>query len=96
MNRLFLRLGQMKPRFLRWWFTFGVVFGLIAMFLAVFLLSLMIFNTFRREQHVEQQVLTPVVRKYFVKSCYNVSTPIWSAFCHVSPEVNAGYCDTKN
>ncbi|XP_064629765.1 membrane-bound transcription factor site-2 protease-like [Lineus longissimus] len=61
MNRLFLRLGQMKPRFLRWWFTCGVLFGLIAMFLAIFLLSLMIFNTFRREQHVEQQVLTPVM-----------------------------------
>ncbi|CAH1798451.1 unnamed protein product [Owenia fusiformis] len=59
-NRLFLRLGQWRPQFLRIWFTAGVVFGLFAMMLSVFLLSLMVYNTLSR-QPVEQQVLTPVM-----------------------------------
>jgi S2P endopeptidase len=42
------------------WFNCGVVFGLLAMVMSVFLLTLLVFNTFR-QQPVDQQVLTPVV-----------------------------------
>jgi S2P endopeptidase len=60
MNRTFVRLAQWRPQFLRTWFTCGVFFGLVAMLLSVFLLSLMVFNTLTRNT-VESQVLTPVV-----------------------------------
>lgn len=59
-NRAFVRLGQFKPTFMRIWFSMGVVFGLIAMVISLFVLTLMVFNTLRR-QPVEQQVLTPVM-----------------------------------
>ncbi|XP_013407159.1 membrane-bound transcription factor site-2 protease isoform X2 [Lingula anatina] len=60
LNRVFLRMGQWKPRYLRTWFTAGVVFGMVAMLLSVCLLTLMVYNTLTR-QHIEQQVLTPVM-----------------------------------
>ncbi|XP_060566706.1 membrane-bound transcription factor site-2 protease-like [Ruditapes philippinarum] len=60
MNRTFVRLAQWRPQFLRTWFTCGVFFGLVAMLLSVFLLSLMVFNTLTRNT-VESQVLTPVM-----------------------------------
>ncbi|KAJ8317788.1 hypothetical protein KUTeg_004659 [Tegillarca granosa] len=59
-NRTFLRLGQWKPNFMRLWFTVGVGFALLAMVLSMFLLTLLVINTFRK-QPVDQQVLTPVV-----------------------------------
>ncbi|XP_064618004.1 membrane-bound transcription factor site-2 protease-like [Liolophura sinensis] len=59
-NRLFVRIAQWKPGFLRAWFTMGIVFALVAMVMSVFLLSLLVINTIRR-QPVEQQVLTPVM-----------------------------------
>jgi len=59
-NRTFVRLGSLKPNLLRIWFTLGVVFGAIAMVLSVVLLSIIIVNTLR-QQHVEQQVIMPVV-----------------------------------
>ena len=59
-NRTFVRLAQWRPHFLKAWFTCGVFFGLVAMLLSVFLLSLLVYNTLARK-HVEQQVLTPVV-----------------------------------
>ena len=75
LNRFFLRVGQMKPNFLRIWFTCGVCFGLISMVMSVFLLSLLVFNTFRRVP-VQEQVLTPVVsivtssiRNFVIYSC---------------------------
>lgn len=60
LNRTFLRIGQWRPNFLKAWFTCGVVFGLLAMLLSMFLLTLLVINTFRK-QPVEQQVLTPVM-----------------------------------
>lgn len=60
LNRFFLRLGQCRPHFLRTWFTLGVFFSLLAMLISIFLLSLLVFNTFRQTP-VEQQVLTPVM-----------------------------------
>jgi hypothetical protein len=63
-NRLFLRIGQWKPGFLRAWFTVGVFVALVTMLLSVFLLSLLVFNTIKQKP-VEQQVLTPVVRIAF-------------------------------
>ena len=44
-NRTFLRLAQWRPRFLKNWFTCGVFFGLVAMLLSVFLLTILIYNT---------------------------------------------------
>ena len=61
MNRLFIRLAQWRPRFWKFWFTFGVLFGLLAMPLSIFLLALLVINTLGRRP-VDQQVLTPVVR----------------------------------
>ncbi|KAL8566957.1 hypothetical protein ACOMHN_059757 [Nucella lapillus] len=59
-NRCFLRVGQWRPSFLRWWFTCGVFVALVTMLLSVFLLGLLVFNTLRQKP-VEQQVLTPVM-----------------------------------
>ncbi|XP_071136525.1 membrane-bound transcription factor site-2 protease-like [Mytilus edulis] len=59
-NRTFVKLGQWRPHFLRVWFNCGVVFGLLAMIMSIFLLTLLVFNTFR-QQPVDQQVLTPVM-----------------------------------
>ncbi|KAK3097010.1 hypothetical protein FSP39_005560 [Pinctada imbricata] len=53
-------MAQWKPYFLKMWFTCGVLFGLVAMLLSMFLLTLLVVNTVRR-QPVEQQVLTPVM-----------------------------------
>lgn len=59
-NRTFVRLAQWRPHFLKAWFTCGVFFGLVAMLMSVFLLTLMVYNTLARKT-VEQQVLTPVM-----------------------------------
>ena len=64
MNRTFVRLAQWRPHFLRTWFTCGVFFGLVAMLLSVFLLTLIVFNTLTRNT-VENQVLTPIVSTKF-------------------------------
>ncbi|XP_041353823.1 membrane-bound transcription factor site-2 protease-like isoform X2 [Gigantopelta aegis] len=60
LNRTFLRVGQWQPHFLRMWFTVGVFFGLVAMLVSLFVLTLLVVNTLRR-QPVEHQVLTPVM-----------------------------------
>ena len=65
LNRLFVRIGSWKPNFLKTWFTLGVCFGLIAMVMAVFLLTLMVVNTLWQKP-VEQQILTPVVSEKLV------------------------------
>ncbi|CAG5125872.1 unnamed protein product [Candidula unifasciata] len=59
-NRIFLRIGQWRPRFMRIWFTLGVFFSLLAMLVSIFLLSLLVLNTIRQSP-VEHQVLTPVM-----------------------------------
>jgi len=59
-NRLFLRIGQWRPRFLRLWFTVGVAFSLLSMLASIFILSLLVINTVRQDP-VEQQLLTPVM-----------------------------------
>ncbi|XP_005109480.1 membrane-bound transcription factor site-2 protease [Aplysia californica] len=59
-NRVFLRLGQWRPRFLRTWFTLGVIFSLLSMLVSIFILSLLVINTVRQSP-VEHQVLTPVM-----------------------------------
>ncbi|XP_067675521.1 membrane-bound transcription factor site-2 protease-like [Haliotis asinina] len=60
LNRMFLRVGQWNPRMLRLWFTVGVFFSLVAMLISIFVLTLLVLNTLRR-QPVEHQVLTPVM-----------------------------------
>lgn len=59
-NRFFVRFGSSRTQFLKTWFTLGVMFGMIAMFVSMFLLFMIIVNTLR-QQPVEQQVLTPVM-----------------------------------
>ncbi|XP_074659161.1 membrane-bound transcription factor site-2 protease-like [Tubulanus polymorphus] len=59
-NRLFVRFGQCRPRFLKCWFNVGVIFGLVSMVISVFLLGLMVYNTLKKHP-IEQQVLTPVM-----------------------------------
>ncbi|ELU12697.1 hypothetical protein CAPTEDRAFT_129824 [Capitella teleta] len=59
-NRLFVRIGSWKTHFLKVWFTCGVCFGLVAMLVSVFLLSLMVYNTLCQKP-IEQQILTPVM-----------------------------------
>ena len=60
-NRLLLRFGQWKARWLQAWFTGGMYFGVVAMFVAVILLVVTLINAVKRKP-AEKQVLTPVVR----------------------------------
>ena len=60
-NRLLLRFGQWKSRWLQAWFTGGMYFGVVAMFVAVILLVVTLINAVKRKP-AEKQVLTPVVR----------------------------------
>ncbi|XP_071503869.1 membrane-bound transcription factor site-2 protease-like [Diadema antillarum] len=59
LNRLFLRLGQCKPRMLRSWFTLGSWFGVGLMFVAVALLLMTLVKAFSQDK--PEQVLTPVM-----------------------------------
>ena len=61
-----MRLGSWKPKFMKTWFMCGVCFGLIAMVLSVFLLTIMVVNTIKQKP-VEQQVLTPVVSTFPIR-----------------------------
>ncbi|KAL5010403.1 hypothetical protein ScPMuIL_012708 [Solemya velum] len=61
LNRTFLRVGQNKPKYLKIWFTAGVFFGMFAMLISICILTLMVFNTLRRNTADQQQVLTPVM-----------------------------------
>uniref|UniRef100_UPI00398F188F membrane-bound transcription factor site-2 protease n=1 Tax=Pristiophorus japonicus TaxID=55135 RepID=UPI00398F188F len=38
-NRLFLKLGRWKPQFLYFWFSLGMVFGVVSMFVSMMLLA---------------------------------------------------------
>ena len=60
-NRLLLRVGQWKPGWLQTWFTWGVYFGILAMFGAVGVLGMTLVNAVKQKP-AEKQVLTPVVR----------------------------------
>jgi hypothetical protein len=59
-NRLFMRLSAIKPNFLRWWFNFGVVVGILGQFGSIFLLSYTLLDFFRQKP-VREQLLVPVV-----------------------------------
>ena len=65
-NRLFQRCAQIEWMTWRYWFNFGIIFGFIAMFSSVALLTLLAYNTLMRKP-VEQQVLTPVVSLHLDK-----------------------------
>ena len=60
-NRVLLRVGQWKPGWLQTWFTWGVYFGILAMFGAVGVLGMTLVNAVKQKP-AEKQVLTPVVR----------------------------------
>ena len=59
-NRLFIRISNWRPNFLKWWFNFGVVTGLIGQLFSVFLLSYNLIDFFRNKP-ISQQVLVPVL-----------------------------------
>ncbi|KAI0241860.1 Membrane-bound transcription factor site-2 protease [Lamellibrachia satsuma] len=59
-NRLLLRLGQWRPRWVQAWFTWGVYFGIVAMFGAVGVLGMTLINA-AKQKPADKQVLTPVM-----------------------------------
>lgn len=59
-NRLFIRISNWRPNFLKWWFNFGVVTGLIGQLFSIFLLSYNLIDFFRNKP-ISQQVLVPVL-----------------------------------
>lgn len=61
-NRLFIRISSWRPEFFKWWFNFGVVFGLIGQVASIFLLLYTLVDFFRNKP-ITQQILVPVVRK---------------------------------
>ncbi|XP_054753404.2 membrane-bound transcription factor site-2 protease-like [Lytechinus pictus] len=58
-NRLFIRLGQCKPRLLRTWFSCGACFGVVLMFVSIALLLMTLVKAFSQDK--PEQVLTPVM-----------------------------------
>ena len=60
LNRLLVNLGTYRTWLLRIWFDAGVVFGCIALFISMLLLTVTVVNMISR-QPTEQQILVPVV-----------------------------------
>ncbi|ESN99309.1 hypothetical protein HELRODRAFT_107238 [Helobdella robusta] len=59
-NRFFIKIGSKQSTFFKIWFSIGVVFSLVLLIMSMFLLLMIIFNTFTGYS-VEQQILTPVM-----------------------------------
>jgi hypothetical protein len=70
-NRLFIRLSNIKANFLKHWFNFGVLIGLLGQWFSILFLSYTLFTYFRSNNKLtasssskifnEQQILVPVV-----------------------------------
>jgi len=61
-NRLFMKISNWKPRFLKLWFNLGVIIGVIGQIVSIFLLLYTLFDFFKAKSTTEQ-ILVPVVRK---------------------------------
>ena len=59
-NRLFIKMSSWKPKFLMWWFNFGVLFGILGQLGSIFLLSYTLIDFFRNKP-MSEQILVPVV-----------------------------------
>lgn len=59
-NRLFIRISNMRPKFLRSWFNMGVLVGIIGQILSMVLLTYTLIDFFRAKP-VEEQILVPVL-----------------------------------
>lgn len=60
-NRLFIKISNWKPEFFKWWFNFGVIFGIVGQLASIFLLVYTLVDFFRSKP-ITQQILVPVVR----------------------------------
>ncbi len=59
-NRLFMKLANVKPKFLKAWFNCGVLVGVIGQALTIILLSYTLADYFRQKPATEQ-ILVPVL-----------------------------------
>jgi S2P endopeptidase len=59
-NRILMKLSNIKPNFLKWWFNFGVFFCLIGQICSVILLVYNLIDFFRSKP-MSEQVLIPVL-----------------------------------
>jgi hypothetical protein len=64
-NRLFIRISSWKPDFFKWWFNFGVLFGIVGQLGSIFLLLYTLVDFFRSKP-ITQQILVPVVLYDFI------------------------------
>jgi hypothetical protein len=55
-----MKLSALRPNFLRWWFNFGVVIGVLGQFGSLVLLSYTLVDFFRQKP-AREQLLVPVV-----------------------------------
>ena len=59
-NRLFIKLSNWRPKFLKIWFNFGVLCGLIGQVVSMLLLTYTLVDFFRQKP-VNEQILVPVL-----------------------------------
>ena len=60
-NRLFIKLSNWKPKFLKRWFNLGVIAGVIGQFLSIIVLLYNLFDFFRIKANPSESVLVPVL-----------------------------------
>lgn len=63
-NRLFIKISNFKPNFLKIWFNLGVIIGIIGQIGSVFLLCYTLFDSFKNKP-VSEQILVPVVSLFW-------------------------------
>ena len=68
-NRLFIKLSNWRPNFLRHWFNAGILLCLLGQLLSVILLIYTLIDFFKAKP-VSQQILVPVVRLNFNKKLF--------------------------
>lgn len=59
-NRLFMKISNWKPHFLKVWFNLGVIIGILGQIASMFLLLYTLFDFFKAKSTAEQ-ILVPVV-----------------------------------
>ena len=81
-NRLFIRLSNIKPHFLKHWFNFGVLIGLLGQWFSILFLFYTLLAYFRSNNkttssssstNYNEQILVPVVSISFIASFYFIS-----------------------
>ena len=59
-NRLFMKLSNMRPKFLMLWFNLGVLVGVVGQFIAILLLCYTLYDYFQQKP-ASEQILVPVL-----------------------------------